>query len=260
MLSKTVSVQTEDGSYTLFDPTRQIHYRSMHGASSESMYVFFQGTRIEDRPTPWNILELGFGTGMNFLSTAQAFRQKGIKGKLRYHGVDWKPVTPELLNSLHFTEWLEDKTLLELVKDVLAQGQRDSPRIHQVQSPEGDIELNLYAQAWEDCHIPDLQADAIYFDPFGPRDNPESWTREAFFWVARHTAADGILATYSAASKVRQALAEAGFFVAKAPGAGRKREMTVASPNADSLSTFKILQQERFQPSKSKQSKQNDLD
>jgi len=44
--------------------------------------------------------------------------------------------------------------------------------------------------------------------------------------VARHTAAGGTFATYTAAGHVRRALAEAGFDVARVAGYGRKRHMS----------------------------------
>jgi tRNA U34 5-methylaminomethyl-2-thiouridine-forming methyltransferase MnmC len=45
--------------------------------------------------------------------------------------------------------------------------------------------------------------------------------------VARHTARGGSFATYTAAGAVRRALSEAGFFVERRTGFGRKRHMTV---------------------------------
>ena len=72
----------------------------------------------------------------------------------------------------------------------------------------------------------DGAADAWFLDGFSPAKNPELWSPELMQEVARHTAAGGTFATYTAAGHVRRALAEAGFSVTRKAGFGRKRHMT----------------------------------
>jgi tRNA U34 5-methylaminomethyl-2-thiouridine-forming methyltransferase MnmC len=71
-------------------------------------------------------------------------------------------------------------------------------------------------------------ADAWFLDGFAPARNPELWEPALFAEVARHTRPGATAATYSAAGRVRRALAAAGFTVERAPGHGRKRHMTMA--------------------------------
>jgi tRNA U34 5-methylaminomethyl-2-thiouridine-forming methyltransferase MnmC len=73
----------------------------------------------------------------------------------------------------------------------------------------------------------DGMADAWFLDGFAPARNPELWEPALLQAVAAHTAPEGTCATYSAAGHVRAALADAGFAVARLPGYGRKRHMTI---------------------------------
>ena len=71
------------------------------------------------------------------------------------------------------------------------------------------------------------RADAWFLDGFSPAKNPELWCDALMEQVARHTAAGGTFATYTAAGHVRRALAAAGFTVERRAGHGRKRHMSV---------------------------------
>ncbi|MFB6262634.1 MAG: MnmC family methyltransferase, partial [Bradymonadaceae bacterium] len=109
-----------------------------------------------------------------------------------------------------------------------------------VSGPDGRIELVLHLREWTTFDA-DLSADAVYYDPFGPKAEPESWTVECFEMAREQIADDALLGTYSAASDVKRAMAEAGFAVATAPGTGRKREVTFASPSPEALEPYELL-------------------
>ncbi len=72
------------------------------------------------------------------------------------------------------------------------------------------------------------RADAWFLDGFSPAKNPELWGDALMRAVADHTAPGGSAASYTAAGFVRRGLEAAGFSVARRPGFGRKRHMTVA--------------------------------
>ena len=71
---------------------------------------------------------------------------------------------------------------------------------------------------------------------FGPSTNPEAWTLETFQKIYGWMNPNGILSTYGAAGHARRSMASAGFWTASTKGFGRKREMTIASLNAERLS------------------------
>lgn len=222
-LEEVKPVETEDGSKTLYDQAREISYRSMHGAVSESKYVFLEGTGLVDRIGPWRVAELGFGAAVNFVQTVRAFRETPEALRLIYHSIDWRPVTAEHIE-------FHDDEGGELARRALKRSHGGEEGVVSVESEDAKIRLHLHAESWEETTLAGVSADAFYQDPFSKRVNPEAWSEESFRRAKQAMASDGRLATYSAASSVKRAMFEGGLWVASAPGPGRKREMTVASP------------------------------
>jgi tRNA U34 5-methylaminomethyl-2-thiouridine-forming methyltransferase MnmC len=224
------SVRTRDGSFTLFDRRRDVHYSSMHGAEDESRHIFVEGTGLADRPPPWQVLELGFGAGINFVQTARAYRRVAgpSSGDLVYHSVDYAPVGPESVD-FHGGE------PGEMVRRALAAVSVDEPEPVAIDSDDDSIHLVLHPTPWLELDLPDLRADAVFFDPFGPKNEPDSWQAPCFEVARRHMTDEALLGTYSAASTVKRAMFRAGFAVASAPGPGPKREITYAAASNDRL-------------------------
>lgn len=232
-------VETRDGSRTLYDRERDVHYSSLHGAKDESRHIFVEGTGIAERSGSWRVLELGFGAGINFIETCRRFLDENPSGSLVYHSVDYAPVTA---SDVPF----HDGALGKLVRDVL--GRADARKRNTVEQTarDGRIRLHLHPIDWCSLALEEFRADAIYYDPFGPKDEPNSWTPECFRVARRHIRDEGVLGTYSAASDVKRAMFRAGFFVASAPGPGPKREITFASPDEKTLERWELLDRGRY--------------
>lgn len=224
--------QTEDGSWTLYDPELKVHYRSTSGAITESATVFLDGTGLLRRQDEdWRVLELGFGSAVNFIQTALAHTQRDHAQArwLDYHSVELRPILPAALE--HLEGWPA-----ELARHALELA-HDAPSTHvSIHSPQHRIKLTLHILPWDELNLPQLQAQAVFFDPFGPEINPASWTEQAFRVAKEHLRDDGVLATYSAAGRVRRAMRAAGLHTGSLPGPGQKREITIASPSAASIS------------------------
>jgi tRNA U34 5-methylaminomethyl-2-thiouridine-forming methyltransferase MnmC len=190
-------------------------YFSLGDGLAETRYVFITGNQIVERARGgFHIAELGFGTGLNLLATAQALA--GHAAPLRYTSFEAFPMPaadmaralaafPELDASALLAAWAAGQTRFDL-----------GPL--QVQVILGDARTTL--PAW------DGRADAWYLDGFSPAKNPELWSPEIMADVARHTAPQGTFATYTAAGHVRRALGAAGFTVTRAKGYGHKRHMS----------------------------------
>ena len=58
-------ITTEDGSHTIYVPTLEEHYHSTHGAINESMHIYINAGLKHLQKKEINILEIGFGTGLN---------------------------------------------------------------------------------------------------------------------------------------------------------------------------------------------------
>jgi tRNA U34 5-methylaminomethyl-2-thiouridine-forming methyltransferase MnmC len=208
-------IVTRDGSITYRNTANNVTYRSLHGAQSESHHVFLRGTRLDKRASPWRVLELGFGTGLNFKVTAQAALLRGVE--LLYTSLEPNPLPPEL--------WLvpEEWHNIEL----------DRP------NKRGAVTLTVHRCKWQDQLFPSNFVEAVYHDPFGPGIAPECWSTECFRWSHRALTEKGVLATFGASTAARRAMQEAGFLVGSEPGAGGKREMTVASKTAHPIAEAK---------------------
>lgn len=218
---KLKHVQTEDGSYTLFDTSLNVAYRSMQGALTESEYVFVKPA-LEAAGPKLRVFELGLGAGLNFIRTCA-----GFSGKLEYFAVDHRPVPPEFITPTGVSE--------RLLKQVL---EHQGP-LRRVQHEL--VSLSLEVCSCLDSTLPKSSVDAIFHDPFGPSDNPESWSTEIFAWERERLAPNALILTYCAAGHVRRAMREAGLFVASRPGPGRKREVTVAAASEAALSQLDDL-------------------
>ena len=241
MTSHIHRYDTEDGSTTLYDSQLDVHYRSTHGAKTESMTVFIHGTRLPQRQRPWTVLELGFGSAVNFMQTVEALLERTIQqpGHLTYHAVEYAPVQADDLAHLPGPHGALARQAIDALQG--------SMRVHVNTQIDGlTIDLTLHRCAWDQFDQPTLKAHAIYHDPFGPKTNPQGWTVAAFEVAAKHLADDGVLATYSAAGHVRRAMRDARLFCATSPGPGFKREITFAAHHRQALSHATII--EKYAP------------
>jgi tRNA 5-methylaminomethyl-2-thiouridine biosynthesis bifunctional protein len=253
-----VPIQTGDGSYTFYNVTENIYFRSLQGARSEAFYVFVTGARLPERGGDWSVLELGLGPGMNFLVTAQAFLARAEAGTLRYHVVENAPLSPEKLAQLAYLSWFKYPAVYELLQQALSQAVQAVTFPHVPAAPilpiqlrwqirAQVIELVLYPCAWEVATLPArLSFDAVYHDPFGPAANPECWGEPCFAWERAHLSETGLITTYGASTPMRRAMAQSGLYLASRKGSGNKREMTLAARNPEALSGYTLLSQEKY--------------
>src|SRR3569623_1300495 len=92
-------VTTADGSKTIYNSEVGENYHSRHGALQESRHVFLNSGLVyylERSPSAEvSVLEVGFGTGLNFLLSADHCIAKQIK--LKYTGIEAHPLVPEMI-------------------------------------------------------------------------------------------------------------------------------------------------------------------
>ena len=190
-------------------------YFSLEGGLAETRHVFLAGNGLPGRfRDGFHVAELGFGTGLNLLATLIAAAGQ----RLRYTSFEAFPMSvADIARALE--AFPEVRAVSgEFVRHWATGARRFTIDNIQVEVIVGDAREAL--PAWQG------RADAWYLDGFAPAKNPELWSDDVMAEVARHTAAGGTIATYTAAGHVRRALAEAGFQVERQPGHGRKRHMT----------------------------------
>ncbi|MBA3909662.1 MAG: FAD-dependent oxidoreductase [Rhodobacter sp.] len=191
-------------------------YFSLSGGLAETRHVFLAGNRLPDRfRDGFHIAELGFGTGLNLLATLLAHEGPG---QLRYTSFEAFPMpAADIARALR--AFPETAPVAAPFLDQWATGART------LHFPNLTADV-IIGDARETLPAWDGRADAWFLDGFSPAKNPELWSPDLMHEVARHTAAGGTFATYTAAGHVRLGLAEAGFTVTRQQGFGRKRHMT----------------------------------
>lgn len=213
-------IETGDGSKTIHFPELNEQYHSKHGAIKEAKHVFikhgFDFIRGSMEFRKLDILEIGFGTGLNAFITY--LESQKINLQIEYVGVEAYPVDMKEIQQLNYVEVLSSKP-----EEGSFQKMHETPWEKSFFiSP--TFSLTKRKQFFSD--IEDKNTfDLIYFDAFGARVQPELWTVKIFQKMYDSLKEYGVLVTYSAKGSVRRALQEVGFTVERLPGPPGKREM-----------------------------------
>lgn len=223
---------TSDGSHTIAIPDMNVTYHSRHGAIQESMHVFIKAgwdalldsfkVKGDAEPECINILEMGFGTGLNALLTLQHSHGR----KVYYESLEKHPLPASMAESLNYAAMLNDSSLEVPFARMHSCAWDEPVGITQGFTLFKSSTSLLSFQSGKRFHL-------IFFDAFAPNAQPELWTPEVFTNLFNHLLAGGILVTYCSKGDVRRALQAAGFKVEKIPGPPGKREMLRARKSVD---------------------------
>ena len=208
-------ITTKDGSHSLFSSRFQDTYHSQHGAIQESVHVFIkQGLAfIADQGKSINLLELGFGTGLNFM-LSYLFLREHPQITLHYESWEAYPPSAELVRQLNYTAMLNCAEL-DKVYDL------DWDHKHSI-TP--NLYLTKKLRRFEEIEYVDT-FDLIYHDAFAPTKQPIFWQKDFLEKIALAAKPNAVLVTYCAQGAFRRALLEVGFTVERLPGPPGKREM-----------------------------------
>lgn len=204
-------------------------YYSLQNPLEECRHVFLAGNNLPARwqtADSFRIAEIGFGTGRNFLLTAQLWLQlKPANGVLHYFAIEQHPVTRADLAHLFSCRTID----AALEAQLLGNYPMPTRGFHPISLANDRIRLLLvFDDAQRATHELGTKFDAWYLDGFAPACNPSAWETSLFSEIFQHTLPRGTAATYSAASRVRKSLSDAGFMVQRKAGFGLKREMLTA--------------------------------
>ena len=203
-------------------------YHSAAGGPAQARHVFLAGNRLPERwagRERFVILETGFGFGLNFLATWQAWRRDPARcGRLHFVSVEKHPFTLSNLRVLHsrYPEFENEAAQLHACWPMLV------PGAHRLELDAGRVVLTLFFSDIKLLRELRLAADAIYLDGFSPARNPDMWSHALLRAVSRLAGPGATAATWSVAASVRAALESAGFAVEKAAGFGNKKDMLLA--------------------------------
>ena len=208
---------TDDGSATLYSSEFNQYYHSVRGAMAETQRVYIElglWAKMQEK-SEINLLEIGFGTGLNALMTALEAEKNNLK--IHYISLEPFPISSEDAELLNYEK--------ELNTNILS-------KIHAVNWEEM-VEINPHFFLHKinntiQNFTTEIRFDVVYFDAFAPSSQPELWTEEIFVKIASMMQKDCFLTTYCSKTIIRKALQVAGFKVEKHTGMWGKREVVRA--------------------------------
>jgi tRNA U34 5-methylaminomethyl-2-thiouridine-forming methyltransferase MnmC len=198
------------------------HYHSIYGALNESIHVFIRKGLLDfiDLFKPVkniNILEIGFGTGLNCILTF--IENLKVNISLNYTALEPYPLEMELISNLDFNL---NSNQLGVFKSIHQSSWEESIAVNE------QFNLEKFKMGLHDFNANKLY-DIIYFDAFAPRKQPELWKVDVFSKLFNLTSNNGVLVTYCAKGQVRRDLEKVGYSVERLEGPPGKREMLRAT-------------------------------
>ena len=215
---------TADGSATVLVKGSGVSFHSINGAITESMHVFINAgfkywLSQHSTQNRCCIFEMGFGTGLNALLTAQQAAE--TEHLIYYETVELYPLEEALVIQLNYIEQLHQPELVEIFRQLHHNPWDKETAI----TPSFTFKKNNVSLT--DFSTTQL-FNIIYFDAFDPNEQPELWKENIFHKLYSMLTTGGILVTYSSKGAVRRAMQSAGFQVEKLPGPPGKREIVRA--------------------------------
>ncbi|MCP4552890.1 MAG: tRNA (5-methylaminomethyl-2-thiouridine)(34)-methyltransferase MnmD [Bacteroidetes bacterium] len=216
-------VVTEDGSHTIFVEELNENYHSTFGAIQESKHIFIEaGLRyMKERAENINILEIGFGTGLNAILSLKDSLSDALV--VSYIGLEPFPISIEMANKLNYSILLDDQQIADYFDQMHHSNWNEEVEL----TP--DFRFKKVKECIQTVPLTEKHFNLVYFDAFAPDVNPELWTAEIFKKVYNSLQMNGVLMSYSVKGNVKRALKAAGFSIEKLPGPKGKREILRAT-------------------------------
>lgn len=208
---------TEDSSQSIFLDGLNESFHSKFGAIAESNHIYIETglNFLLSSKKQINILEVGFGTGLNALITYKTVNLLPVE--VFYHAIEPYPLNIEFYSKLNYPFLLNT----EVEKFFF---------FHECNENE---EVNLsdnfkFFKSVEKVQLISLKNnfyDLVYFDAFNPDLEPEIWSENVFEKIYTAMSSNSVLVTYSTKGIVKRAMKKAGFLVEKLAGPKGKREI-----------------------------------
>jgi len=208
----------------------------------QSDFVFIQKSqirlRLQTAKQTFTVAETGFGTGLNFLLTLQAYQKSQQASSqqlvpLHFVSVEKYPLTKEqLVQSLSILPQLKSLALT-LTNSYPECSIEELPQTFEATFLNGQVRLTLIfddaTQGFTSlkCSNKGL-VDAWYLDGFTPAKNPDMWSKDLFSQIGRLSKEQTTLTTFTVAGFVKRQLRDIGFRLEKRLAQGKKKEMLFA--------------------------------
>ena len=234
-------------------------YFDIKTGSDQSKEIFIKTNNITEKLlsgiSTLTIAETGFGSGLNFLLTLQAYQSCLTKvvanttkqtnekklATLTYISVEKYP-----LNLTQLTQALSVlPELADLAQQLISQYPVNSSgkltRDCQLSFYDNQVNLQLIfedaSQAFSSLPCPKFGlVDVWYLDGFSPSKNPAMWSASLFEQIARLSKDQADLSTFTISGDVRRKLMNVGFRIKKQATSGFKKEILTAKFQQNKMS------------------------
>ncbi len=214
-------INTDDKSNTLYSKQFDETYHSVFGAYNETQHIFINaGLAHYINLQTVNVLDVGFGTGLNALATL-AYANNYNNCNINYIGVEAMPIDMDIIKQLNYFDFYPDQFKNQFH---LMHSPNNRNCLQQISSNFQFTNQITAVQQYQS----NIKFDVIYYDAFAPDKQAEMWEQNIFNSLYAQTNYYGCLVTYSAKGAVRRMLKQAGYAVYKLQGPPGKREMTKA--------------------------------
>jgi tRNA U34 5-methylaminomethyl-2-thiouridine-forming methyltransferase MnmC len=212
-------IKTADDTHTVYMEQLNEYYHSNDGALTESIHVYIQnGWKILRNKSHVELLEVGFGTGLNALLTCEQAIKENVL--VHYHCLEPFPLPQDLAHSLDFS-YLTDNPVFQTILKKMHESPFDiDVQIHPL------FTFRKYFNTIQNANWPLSSFDLIYYDAFAPRKQPEMWTKELLEKTLQLLKKEGVFVTYCANGEFKRNLKSLGFEPENPKGYGRRKEIT----------------------------------
>jgi tRNA U34 5-methylaminomethyl-2-thiouridine-forming methyltransferase MnmC len=233
---------TADGSFTFFSDQFQEAFHSHFGAYQEALGKFVIPTQLVERSDQQRLrlLDVCYGLGYNSAAALEQVWQHNPNCHIELVALELDGIVPQAAVQQGLLQpW---STQVQQVITELAYQTRVEQEFFAAQLWLGDARQTI-----QQVLQTGFQADAIFLDPFSPPHCPQLWTVEFLGLVSQCLGKTGILATYSCAASVRNALLEAGLHIGSSAPVGRRAPGTLASWQPELVLPLSLQELEHLQ-------------
>lgn len=225
-------VVTADGSHSLRFPAVGEGYHSTGGAMSEALHVYINPCFVPEaeKETEVNVLEVGFGTGLNAFLTLCKSVESGVA--VNYTAIEAYPLEENIWSRLNYPEIYKKLYGKDLGLDIefLFHSLHTAEWGREVEISPG-FRLTKICGMVQAVPLPANTFHCVYYDAFAPQYQPELWTAEVFARIAAAMRKGALLTTYCCKGDVKRALKANSLKITKLQGFANKREMLMAVKN-----------------------------
>ncbi|MBT3814447.1 hypothetical protein HOE37_02835 [Candidatus Woesearchaeota archaeon] len=217
---------TLDNTETFLNSEVQQTYHSQTGAVEEALKKYAIPCKIAEvaKTGTVRILDMFFGIGYNSAMAIDVALESNPDCKIEIVAVENDPeiikkileVKPPIKSYTLYKELVRGNEIKENQKFIYEAN---------------NIKITLFVDDAQKAakKLPEKYFDAIFYDPFSPKAQPDMWTVELFKEMYRVMKDSGILATYSCARIIRDNLSKADLVYDDGPIIGRRGPGTIAT-------------------------------